>query len=77
MGRSPRSPRENFNRGAWTTEEDRILRDYIQIHGEGGWNWVRDKAGDYHFIYIFIYCILLLKFQWMFAIYWYFADKDR
>ncbi|BBH05633.1 myb domain protein 113 [Prunus dulcis] len=31
--------------GAWTREEDELLRQYIQQHGEGKWHQVSLKAG--------------------------------
>ncbi|EXB23818.1 Transcription repressor [Morus notabilis] len=30
---------------AWTTMEDKILTEYIKIHGEGQWNYLPLKAG--------------------------------
>lgn len=37
---------DRLNRTAWTTKEDMILRDYINIHGlDGGWRSVRDNTG--------------------------------
>ncbi|KAL5770934.1 hypothetical protein ACOSP7_015088 [Xanthoceras sorbifolium] len=45
MGRSPCCSKEGLNRGAWTAREDKILRDYITLHGEGGWRNVPKKAG--------------------------------
>ncbi|CAN6572744.1 unnamed protein product [Malus baccata var. baccata] len=39
----------NFNlsvrKGAWTREEDNLLRQCVEIHGEGKWNQVSYKAG--------------------------------
>ncbi|CAN6700303.1 unnamed protein product [Malus baccata var. baccata] len=41
----------NFNlsvrKGAWTREEDNLLRQCVEIHGEGKWNQVSYKAGIY------------------------------
>ncbi|OVA13384.1 SANT/Myb domain [Macleaya cordata] len=45
MGRSPCCSKEGLNRGAWTATEDKILIDYIKIHGEGGWRNLPLKAG--------------------------------
>lgn len=45
MGRSPCSTREELNKGAWTAEEDRILRAYIKAHGEGRWRRLPKIAG--------------------------------
>lgn len=46
MGRTPCcSKQEELNRGAWTTEEDTRLSQYIQTHGESGWRSLPKKAG--------------------------------
>ncbi|KAI3411590.1 uncharacterized protein J3R85_017767 [Psidium guajava] len=46
MGRSPCcSKEEGLNRGAWTAREDKILTDYIMLHGEGKWRSIPKKAG--------------------------------
>ncbi|XP_059662043.1 transcription factor MYB8-like [Cornus florida] len=45
MGRSPCCTKEGLNKGAWTTQEDGILREYIKVHGEGRWRDVPRKAG--------------------------------
>ncbi|GFY97197.1 duplicated homeodomain-like superfamily protein [Actinidia rufa] len=45
MGRRPCcSKEEGLNRGAWTAMEDKILRDYIKVHGEGKWRNLPKKA---------------------------------
>ncbi|KAH7574445.1 hypothetical protein JRO89_XS03G0297000 [Xanthoceras sorbifolium] len=46
MGRTPCCSKEGLNRGAWTADEDQILRDYINIHGEGKWRTIPKEAGD-------------------------------
>ncbi|GMH03803.1 hypothetical protein Nepgr_005642 [Nepenthes gracilis] len=45
MGRSPCCSKVGLNRGAWTAMEDKILADYIKIHGEGKWRHIPIKAG--------------------------------
>ncbi|XWS12136.1 hypothetical protein CRYUN_Cryun37aG0064000 [Craigia yunnanensis] len=45
MGRSPCCSKEGLNRGAWTAMEDRILTDYVKIHGEGQWRNLPKGAG--------------------------------
>ncbi|CAH8320484.1 unnamed protein product [Eruca vesicaria subsp. sativa] len=34
-----------LNRGAWTDQEDKILKDYIMIHGEGKWSTIPNQSG--------------------------------
>ncbi|XP_058729546.1 transcription factor MYB1-like [Vicia villosa] len=45
MGRSPCCSKEGLNRGAWTAHEDKILTDYINLHGEGKWRNLPKRAG--------------------------------
>ncbi|XP_010917172.1 transcription factor MYB1-like [Elaeis guineensis] len=45
MGRKPCCSKEDINRGAWTAEEDRILKAYIKANGEGRWRSLPKKAG--------------------------------
>ncbi|KAL2338771.1 hypothetical protein Fmac_013217 [Flemingia macrophylla] len=45
MGRSPCCSKEGLNRGAWTAHEDKVLRDYIKLHGEGRWRNLPKRAG--------------------------------
>ncbi|XP_072979498.1 transcription factor MYB1-like [Typha angustifolia] len=45
MGREPCCLREELKRGAWTAEEDRILKAYIMAHGEGRWGSLPKRAG--------------------------------
>ena len=46
MGRSPCPSKEGLSHGAWTTMEDRILSEYIRIHGDGGWKNIPKRAGE-------------------------------
>ncbi|KAJ0048361.1 hypothetical protein Pint_15432 [Pistacia integerrima] len=32
--------RSEYKKGLWTVEEDKILTDYIRVHGKGKWNRV-------------------------------------
>ncbi|TMW97909.1 hypothetical protein EJD97_004805 [Solanum chilense] len=36
---------EEWRKGPWTVEEDKLLIDYINLHGEGRWNCVAKLAG--------------------------------
>ncbi|KAG2722627.1 hypothetical protein I3760_02G135600 [Carya illinoinensis] len=46
MGRSPCcSKDQSLNRGTWTAIEDKILKGYIKIHGEGKWRDLPKRAG--------------------------------
>jgi transcription factor MYB, plant len=46
MGRSPCCAKEGLNRGAWTAHEDKILSDYVKLHGEGKWRNLPKRAGS-------------------------------
>ncbi|KAL2543787.1 transcription factor MYB [Forsythia ovata] len=45
MGRSPCCSKVGLKRGPWSTEEDTLLANYIQEHGEGHWRSLPQKAG--------------------------------
>ncbi|KAJ9152644.1 hypothetical protein P3X46_026190 [Hevea brasiliensis] len=34
-----------YKKGLWTEEEDKILIDYIKVHGKGRWNHISKKTG--------------------------------
>lgn len=34
-----------YRKGLWTVEEDRILMDYIRVHGKGKWNRIAKVTG--------------------------------
>jgi len=38
---------EGWRKGPWTAEEDRLLIQYVRLHGEGRWNSVARLAGPY------------------------------
>lgn len=38
---------EGWRKGPWTAEEDRLLIEYVRMHGEGRWNSVARLAGIY------------------------------
>lgn len=37
---------EGWRKGPWTSEEDRLLIEYVRLHGEGRWNSVARLAGN-------------------------------
>jgi myb proto-oncogene protein len=45
MGRAPCCEKVGLKKGRWTTEEDKILTDYIKQNGEGSWRFLPKKAG--------------------------------
>ncbi|XP_028751520.1 transcription factor MYB30-like [Neltuma alba] len=44
-GRAPCCDKVGLKKGRWTAEEDKILTDYIQQHGEGSWRSLPKNAG--------------------------------
>lgn len=48
MGRSPRCDKDGLNKGAWTAAEDKILMDYVKLHGEGKWSRLSRETGKTH-----------------------------
>ncbi|KAJ0716608.1 putative transcription factor MYB family [Helianthus annuus] len=45
MGRTPCCSKVGLHRGAWSSEEDKLLINHIQTHGEGQWRSLPSKAG--------------------------------
>ncbi|KAK9067929.1 hypothetical protein SSX86_012040 [Deinandra increscens subsp. villosa] len=45
MGRTPCCSKVGLHRGAWSSEEDNLLINHIQAHGEGQWRALPSKAG--------------------------------
>lgn len=35
-----------WRKGPWTAEEDRLLIEYVRLHGEGRWNSVARLTGN-------------------------------
>ncbi|XP_010544306.1 PREDICTED: transcription factor MYB104-like isoform X2 [Tarenaya hassleriana] len=44
-GSSSRGQGNYLKKGPWTTDEDAILLEYVQEHGEGNWNAVQKHSG--------------------------------
>ncbi|KAK3213438.1 hypothetical protein Dsin_018144 [Dipteronia sinensis] len=45
MGRKPCCTKQGLNSGKWSAQEDKVLINYIQIHGQGNWRDLPLKAG--------------------------------
>ncbi|XP_060173668.1 transcription factor MYB8-like [Lycium barbarum] len=45
MGRAPCCSKVGMRKGAWTTEEDMLLTNYIHLNGEGNWRSLPMNAG--------------------------------
>ncbi|GJV64353.1 homeodomain-like protein, partial [Tanacetum coccineum] len=45
MGRTPCCSKVGLHRGAWSSDEDKLLIDHIQTYGEGQWRALPSKAG--------------------------------
>ncbi|KAE9616030.1 hypothetical protein Lal_00017624 [Lupinus albus] len=45
MGRAPCCSKVGLHKGPWTPREDALLNKYIQVHGEGQWKSLPQKAG--------------------------------
>lgn len=46
---------EEWRKGPWTVEEDKLLIEYVNLHGEGRWNSVARLAGNYYLYFFFFY----------------------
>ncbi|KAK7318371.1 hypothetical protein RJT34_03070 [Clitoria ternatea] len=45
MGRTPCCDKDHTNKGAWSKQEDQLLINYINLHGEGCWRSLPKAAG--------------------------------
>ncbi|KAG5536879.1 hypothetical protein RHGRI_024346 [Rhododendron griersonianum] len=36
---------KGYKKGLWTEEEDRVLMDYVRVHGKGRWNRIAQMTG--------------------------------
>ncbi|XP_065850428.1 transcription factor MYB1-like [Euphorbia lathyris] len=45
MGRKPCCTKAAVRKGTWSAMEDKILTDFIQLHGEGNWRTLPRNAG--------------------------------
>lgn len=52
-----------MNRGPWSAEEDKILMNYVQVHGEGKWRELSKRAGIYKCIAIYVSKVYIFYFQ--------------
>lgn len=50
MGRRPCCSTLELKKGHWTSQEDKILVDYVRIHGEGKWRDLAQKTGTSNFV---------------------------
>lgn len=37
---------QGWRKGPWTPEEDKLLSEYVSLHGEGRWSSVARSAGN-------------------------------
>lgn len=52
---------EVWRKGPWTAEEDRLLIDYVRLHGEGRWNSVARLTGNYKPIFFYSCLVIATK----------------
>ena len=52
MVRAPCCEKMGLKKGRWTAEEDEILTNYIQAHGEGSWRSLPKNAGKFNYLLI-------------------------
>lgn len=57
FGWGSNSMEEAWRKGPWTAEEDKLLIEYVKLHGEGRWNSVARLTGNTYIcmLLIFIY----------------------
>ncbi|KAK9742950.1 hypothetical protein RND81_03G207400 [Saponaria officinalis] len=45
MGRTPCCEKEGMKKGPWSSEEDELLLNYVNLHGHGNWRSLPKNAG--------------------------------
>lgn len=45
---------QEWRKGPWTCEEDKLLCEYVKVHGEGRWTSVANGSGDNFILFFFI-----------------------
>jgi len=48
MGRTPCCDKRHIVTGPWSKEEDELLFNYVNRHGEGNWRSVPREAGIFY-----------------------------
>jgi len=48
MGRTPCCLKQHIFKGAWSKEEDQLLINYVNCHGEGNWRCLPKAAGIFY-----------------------------
>lgn len=48
-------------KGAWSQTEDELLRECVQLYGEGKWHLVPQRAGFYVILFLFSLHNILLS----------------
>ena len=49
-----RMAEEGWRKGPWTPAEDKLLMDYVALHGEGRWSSVAGFSGMIHVYLVYI-----------------------
>lgn len=62
MGRGGVMEEEVWRKGPWTAEEDRLLVEYVRLHGEGRWNSVSRLAGNTQNPILLLLCLFNFTF---------------
>lgn len=44
-GQEEKRDDQYYKKGLWTVEEDKLLIDYVKVHGKGQWNRIAKKTG--------------------------------
>ncbi|KAJ6295235.1 hypothetical protein OIU78_023285 [Salix suchowensis] len=61
MGRKTGCSKDGLNKGAWTPVEDKMLLDYLKIHGEGKWSNIVRETGNSQIVILFKDCARMAR----------------
>ena len=54
-------PEQGWRKGPWTPEEDKLLSEYVSLHGEGRWSSVARSSGTHvYIVHIYYYSTIAM-----------------
>lgn len=58
-GQEEKHDDQYYKKGLWTVEEDKLLVDYVKVHGKGQWNRIAKITGIIIIISFVLFIYLL------------------
>lgn len=69
-GQEEKHDDQYYKKGLWTVEEDKLLVDYVKVHGKGQWNRIAKITGIIIIIisfvlFIYLFILYVIFINWM------------